>query len=113
MPLIVYYSLFNIFIVVIRYFGGVKLGVKNLTNAYRQAAIDALKNNEIIQVQPKILEKIKILQEQSYKLLNFLKKYKIEFDMKEEGNLYVFAITIPEDKKVFFEESMKTIKQGV
>lgn len=107
------YSLFNIFIVVIRYFGGVKLGVKNLTNAYRQAVIDALENNEIIQEQPKTIEKIKILQEQSYKLLNFLKKYNIEFDMQEEGNFYMFTVVIPEDKKVFFEERIKTLKQEV
>ncbi|AVR43889.1 YigZ family protein [Christiangramia fulva] len=39
----------NILIVVVRYFGGVKLGVGGLINAYRTAAQMALENSEIIQ----------------------------------------------------------------
>lgn len=41
-------DLTNILVVVIRYFGGVKLGVPGLINAYRTAAADALQNAEII-----------------------------------------------------------------
>lgn len=41
-------ELTDILIVVIRYFGGVKLGVTGLINAYRNAAADALANGEII-----------------------------------------------------------------
>lgn len=37
-------DLTNILIVVIRYFGGIKLGVSGLINAYREAAADALRN---------------------------------------------------------------------
>ncbi|HBX51761.1 MAG: YigZ family protein [Bacteroidetes bacterium RIFOXYA12_FULL_35_11] len=42
-------DLSNIFIVVIRYYGGVKLGVSGLINAYRSAAADALENALIIE----------------------------------------------------------------
>lgn len=42
------YDLTNILIVVIRYFGGILLGVGGLATAYRTAAMDALKNAEII-----------------------------------------------------------------
>jgi len=35
-------------IVVIRYFGGIKLGVRGLINAYKFAALDAIGNNKII-----------------------------------------------------------------
>ena len=42
-------SLTNILIVVIRYFGGTKLGVSGLINAYRTAAADAIENAEIIE----------------------------------------------------------------
>ena len=38
----------NILIVVVRYFGGTKLGVSGLINAYRTAAADALSNAKII-----------------------------------------------------------------
>ncbi len=39
----------NVLIVVVRYFGGTKLGVRGLIDAYKAAAQDALKNNEIIE----------------------------------------------------------------
>ena len=42
-------DLTNILIVVVRYFGGIKLGVPGLINAYRTAAQDAIQNAEIIE----------------------------------------------------------------
>jgi uncharacterized YigZ family protein len=39
----------NILIVVVRYFGGTKLGVGGLITAYKAAAADAIDNNEIIE----------------------------------------------------------------
>lgn len=40
-------ELSDILLVVVRYFGGIKLGVPGLINAYRSAAADALSNAEI------------------------------------------------------------------
>ena len=42
-------QLTNVLIVVVRYFGGRKLGTSGLINAYREASFDALENNEIIE----------------------------------------------------------------
>lgn len=44
---IIKYDLTNILIVVVRYFGGTKLGVGGLINAYRTAAEDAINNASI------------------------------------------------------------------
>jgi uncharacterized YigZ family protein len=42
-------DLTDILIVVVRYFGGILLGTSGLTNAYRQAAADAISQGEIIE----------------------------------------------------------------
>lgn len=42
------HDLTNILIVVVRYFGGTKLGVSGLINAYKSASKDAIANGEII-----------------------------------------------------------------
>lgn len=42
-------DLTNILIVVVRYFGGIKLGVSGLINAYKEAAADAIRNAVIIE----------------------------------------------------------------
>lgn len=43
----------NVLMVVVRYFGGTKLGTSGLINAYREASMDALEQNEVVE---KILE---------------------------------------------------------
>ena len=42
------YQVSDVLIIVVRYFGGIKLGVSGLMNAYRQAASDALAQSEIV-----------------------------------------------------------------
>lgn len=48
---IVKYELTDILIIVVRYFGGTKLGVGGLINAYRTAAANALENGKIVKRQ--------------------------------------------------------------
>ena len=43
------HDLTNILIVVVRYFGGIKLGVSGLIHAYREATADALQNATVIE----------------------------------------------------------------
>ena len=46
---IISFGLTNIVIVVVRYFGGIKLGTSGLIVAYREAAADAINNAQIIE----------------------------------------------------------------
>lgn len=64
------FDLTNILIVVVRYFGGTLLGVSGLINAYRNAALDAINQAEIIE---KLVEK-HLLIEFDYGIMNDVMK---------------------------------------
>ncbi len=67
------HGLTNTLIVVVRYFGGTKLGVSGLIHAYKTAAADAIRQNKIMEKQ--ILSEIKIRFEYS-QLNNVMKLVK-------------------------------------
>ena len=75
------HDLTDILIIVVRYFGGILLGTSGLTNAYKQAASEALKNGIIIE---KIVE-IPIVIYFDYLAMNDLMMVLKEFqlEMKE------------------------------
>ncbi|MFN0215078.1 MAG: IMPACT family protein [Saprospiraceae bacterium] len=72
------FSLTNVMVVVVRYFGGTLLGTSGLINAYREAAAEALRNAEIVEC----LVKDSFLLDFDYALMpdvmNALKKLEIE-----------------------------------
>jgi putative IMPACT (imprinted ancient) family translation regulator len=76
-------QLTNIMVVVVRYFGGILLGVQGLVNAYKTATQLALQDCEIIQKQ--ITHSIKIETDYSSvsSLMNFLKRHEIEISKKQ------------------------------
>jgi uncharacterized YigZ family protein len=91
------HQLRNVLIVVIRYFGGIKLGVGGLIHAYREAALEAIKNNEIVEktVQKSIAiqfdylqmnEVMKIVKELDAKILDqsFENRCQIKINIREK-----------------------------
>jgi len=70
------HDLTNILVVVIRYFGGTKLGVRGLINAYKFATIDALENNDII---------TKIIKEEYQLTFDYVDMNAVMRIMKEEN----------------------------
>lgn len=72
------YNLVNVMIVVIRYFGGTKLGVRGLINAYKYAAIDALENAKILEKKIKHVYELHYQYPQMNKVMHILKEENIE-----------------------------------
>jgi uncharacterized YigZ family protein len=67
------HDLTNIIIVVVRYFGGIKLGVPGLINAYRTAAKDAIDNAIIIEKYVTEVYNLQFTYEQMNSVMKILK----------------------------------------
>ena len=72
------FELTNILIVVVRYFGGVKLGVGGLINAYRAAARLALENSKIVEKTIKHRYKISFQYKDMNKVMRIIKENQIQ-----------------------------------
>ena len=72
------HDLSQVLIVVVRYFGGIKLGVGGLINAYRSAADDAILNGTIVQRKMKTFFEIQFSYEAMNDVMTFIKSKRIE-----------------------------------
>ena len=71
-------SLTNTLVVVVRYFGGTKLGVSGLINAYRSAASDAISQNSIIKHQIKTKINVQFQYPQINNMMYLVKEFDLE-----------------------------------
>ncbi len=71
-------NLTNILVVVIRYFGGTKLGIPGLINAYKSATKDAINNTTIVQRTVKDVYSLKF----EYPLMNVVMRFIKEKDLE-------------------------------
>jgi len=93
----------NVLIVVVRYFGGTKLGVSGLIRAYKTAAKEAIDNNKVITMTIKDLYELKFEYPLMNSVMSFIKKYDLEI-AKQEFELSCkieVLINISESKKLF------------
>jgi uncharacterized YigZ family protein len=84
------HDLTNILIVVIRYFGGVKLGVRGLINAYKASTIEALANNKIIE---RIITEVYELKFE-YPLMNEVMRLLKENDLEQISHNFTLSCNI-------------------
>lgn len=91
------YDLTNVLIVVVRYFGGIKLGVPGLINAYKTAAKEAIEANTMIEKTidetyrvlfdfPEMNAVMKVLKNDFIKICNqsYLEKYMTTFTIRRK-----------------------------
>ena len=71
------FELCNVMIMVVRYFGGTKLGVPGLINAYRSAAKDALNQASIIEKKIEATLTFKFEYPEMDKVMQVIKKYNL------------------------------------
>jgi len=96
-------DLTNIFVAVIRYFGGTKLGVSGLINAYRSACADAVKNSEIIEETLKTALKIQFPFSAMNAVMKILKEFECfhqEHEYSGEECIIKFSVSMSDKNKI-------------
>ena len=107
------FGLSNVIIIVVRYFGGTKLGTSGLINAYRSCAADALQQAEIIE---RLVEDIYLL-EFDYALMsqvmNAVKELELEMVDQDFGNIGRLKIAIRKSETNKTLKFLKALVAGV
>lgn len=94
----------NILIVVVRYFGGVKLGVGGLINAYRTGAQMALEASKILEKTIDISFSLKFDYKNMSRVMRLIKDNDAEIDsQKLEMNCFLIVSTRKGNSKSFFD----------
>ncbi len=94
-------NLVNLCCVVVRYFGGVKLGIRGLIDAYSQAARLALENTKLVRVEKLFEHVFECRYEELGELLGFIKKSGGKIEKIEHGNLVTVKALIPQKLNEF------------
>lgn len=106
-------NLKNVLIVVVRYFGGTKLGVSGLIKAYRNAAAECLDNALIIEKKVRSVFSLSFPYEKMNVVMNMLKQYNVEqrnhcFDLECSVEIVVDNDLLSEfEKSVSVMENVK------
>ncbi len=88
-------NLFNILVITVRYFGGIKLGVGGLVRAYTNSVCESLNSATIISLTKGIQVEIEFKYEDLKQIDYLLKDYEIV--NKDYNNNIKYIINIPED----------------
>ena len=91
------YNLTNVLIVIVRYFGGIKLGVGGLVSAYKECAKKTLESNKIITRTITLPVQIKFNYLQMNNVMRIIKKYDLEVVNQEIQIDCVFDILTTKD----------------
>lgn len=105
------FELTNVAIVVVRYFGGTKLGVGGLITAYREAAKLALQNAKIVEKTVNHFYRIEFGYEVMSNVMNFVKQHQLTIDKQvfENDCLIEFQIRMS-DADTVIEALKKNIE---
>jgi len=103
------YDLTNVLIGVVRYYGGTKLGVGGLINAYRTAAKEAIEHASIIEKEIHKWIIVKFEYEDMPNVMNILKKY----DLKMSDNIFELKCELTTYLKLELVDSIEKELNGL
>ena len=113
------FEITNVLVGVVRYYGGTKLGVGGLINAYRTAAKEAIESTEIITLEVFNHIVIKFDYPEMVSVMNALKKWNLEMDKHtfEESCEVEFSLPLSSVEEIVSEfesiENVELIDKGI
>jgi uncharacterized YigZ family protein len=99
----------NVVIVVVRYFGGTKLGVRGLINAYKAATADAIENNTIVEM---LIREVYELQFE-YPLMNDVMKVLKDHDLNQLSHDFALSCKLTFEVRKNKADEIKGIFQTI
>jgi uncharacterized YigZ family protein len=104
-------ELTNVLVVVVRYFGGVLLGVPRLINAYRMAAADALDHAQVVQETAKEIITVAFPYHRMSAVMKLLKAAHAEIRSQQCGAECVMTVAVPLEKKEKFLQTVSLLHE--
>ena len=105
------YGLTNVLIGVVRYYGGTKLGVGGLIQAYKQAAKDAIEANEIIEKELFSLLSFNFEYDCMPQVMKLIKQYKLPIVDQQQSEYYSMQIEISNSNYNHLKSMFEQIKE--
>lgn len=99
-------EILNVVVVVTRYFGGTKLGFGGLSRAYRDTALAAIEEAEVIEVFEQVRLRIRLRYTESQKVRNLIEKY-AEIQEETYSDTVEFILLVREELEDEFTKRIK------
>ncbi|MEG1635750.1 MAG: YigZ family protein [Rikenellaceae bacterium] len=99
----------NVLVVVVRYFGGTKLGVSGLIKAYKEAALDAITNGEIVERAIEVEVNVTFGYEQIGTIMKVIKDIQPKIVEQNFDNLSTMKLLIDKSKYELLVAKLKDI----
>ena len=104
-------ELTNCLIVVVRYFGGIKLGIPGLIKAYKNAALEAIQNNKIECIDITEMYSLKFSYEELNNVMNIIKNYNAKILSHKNDIISEIECSITlKNSKIFYNKISKNHK---
>ena len=98
-------ELTNCLIVVVRYFGGIKLGIPGLIKAYKNAALEAIQNNKIECIDITEMYSLKFSYEELNSVMKILKNYNAKILTHKNDIISEIECSIKlKNSKIFYDK---------
>ncbi len=106
-------EILNAAVAVTRYFGGIKLGFGGLSRAYRDTALLAIEEAEIIEVFEQVRLKIRLGYAESKKVRNLIEKYAVIQEETYSDNVEFVLLVMEELEDEFIKKITDQTKNKV